>query len=281
MPDSDDDPLEETSDDIATSRSRGQRTRLRMAAPARADRITIEELMRWAHEGRIRMPSFQRPLKWDAKDKRDLLDSIERGYPVGTLLLWKRPATAQDIGSALPGVPVRPETGDIYLVVDGQQRVATLWEALGGPPLEGLPGMVFELPEERFQYRPLKRDERQAEPLLSSEGSYPALPLFFALDATLLSEWVPAALPRDVKRRYFDVGKRIREYPLPIYLVEGDDVDVLREAFNRTNNTGKSLTREEVFDALLGSKKSPMASTPASNSSMHKSAISSSASSGG
>lgn len=53
---------------------------------------------------------------------------------------------------------------------------------------------------------------------------------------------------------YFEVGKRLREYLVPIYVVEGDDVEVLREIFDRTNSTGKRLTRDEVFDALVGSK---------------------------
>lgn len=70
-----------------------------METPARADRITVEELLRWAKDGRIRIPNFQRGLTWDAEDKWKLLDSIERGYPIGTLLLWKRPATAEGIGA--------------------------------------------------------------------------------------------------------------------------------------------------------------------------------------
>jgi hypothetical protein len=41
---------------------------------------------------------------------------------------------------------------------------------------------------------------------------------------------------------------------VPIYVIEGDDPEVLRSVFDRTNSTGKSLTRDEVFDALVGSR---------------------------
>jgi hypothetical protein len=234
-----------------------QLKKLRMPTPARADRVTVEELMRWAAEGRLRLPAFQRPLKWEGADKRALLDSMERGYPVGTLLLWRRSVRANDLGKPLVGGPSMPKDGDVYLVVDGQQRVSTLWEALCRQPQTGERAMVFEPNDDDFAYRLLSAKERIAlnDPEITVAGArHPALPLCFALDAAVLSEWVPMALPREVRRRYFDVGKRIREYPLPIYVVEGDDVDVLREVFDRTNSTGKALARDEVFDALVGSK---------------------------
>lgn len=209
--------------------------------------------MRWAKEGRLRIPDFQRPLQWTAQDKRHLLDSMERGYPVGTLLLWKRGAATAHEGVPLPGVDRSPSSGDIYLVVDGQQRIATLWEALGRTPDPGQSQMVFEFLTEAFQLRPLTSADREGLANASSKG-VPALPLAVALDATILSEWMPGGLDREVKRRYFDVGKRLREYPLPIYVVEGDDMGVLREVFDRINSAGRPLKREDVFHALVGSR---------------------------
>ncbi len=50
------------------------------------------------------------------------------------------------------------------------------------------------------------------------------------------------------------MGKRLREYKVAVYVVEGDDVEVLREVFDRVNSSGKPLNRDEVFDALVGSK---------------------------
>jgi Protein of unknown function DUF262 len=226
----------------------------RMATPARADRITVEELLKLAKDGRIRVPSFQRALRWDADDKWKLLDSMERGYPIGTLLLWKRAASTSDIGSPLPRGPASPPQGDVYLVVDGQQRITTLWEALALAPEAGRPTIVFDMASEEFVVRALKKNERGPVGLMGEGAVPPALPMHMALDAVTLSEWVPPALPREIKLRYYEVGKRLREYLVPIYVVEGDDTDILRNVFDRTNSTGKSLTRDEVFDALVGSR---------------------------
>jgi hypothetical protein len=63
--------------------------------------LSIEELVRRVGERRLRVPTFQRSFVWDAEDVRTLLDSIWRGYPFGTLLLWKRSAPER-LSSTLP-----------------------------------------------------------------------------------------------------------------------------------------------------------------------------------
>lgn len=244
-PERDDGPTRQTTAKLAPPR---------MATPARADRITVEELLKLAEDGRLRVPNFQRALRWDANDKWKLLDSMERGYPIGTLLLWKRAASTNDIGSPLPRGPAPPQQGDVYLVVDGQQRITTLWEALALAPEAGRPTILFDMASEKFVVRALKKNERGPVGLMGEGAVPPALPMHMALDAVTLSEWVPSALPREIKLRYYEVGKRLREYLVPIYVVEGDDTDILRNVFDRTNSTGKPLTRDEVFDALVGSR---------------------------
>jgi hypothetical protein len=226
----------------------------RMSTAAQADAMSVERIIKLASEGRLRMPSFQRPLRWEAPDRRALLDSIYRGYPVGTLLLWKNPPNGTEGGRPLDANAPAPRQGDHYLVIDGQQRLTTLWDALGRKPRAGESSLVFDMDRGEFRSRALKRAELDAtSPILEGAG-LPAVPLHLVLDAATLSEWVPQGLSRDVKRRYFELGTRIREYKLGLYVVEDADMDVLRHVFDRVNTTGKQMERDEVFDALIGSR---------------------------
>ena len=75
--------------------------------------------------GRVRIPKFQRPLRWDAKDVLSLLDSVYRGYPIGTLLFWRRPAEADPIVHGTVSIAA-PAVTDALWVVDGQQRIISL-----------------------------------------------------------------------------------------------------------------------------------------------------------
>lgn len=229
----------------------------RMSTAARAEAMAVEDVIQLASEGRLRMPGFQRAFRWDLKDRRALLDSIYRGYPVGTLLLWKNPPSATEAGRPLGGVGIAQPQGDRYLVVDGQQRLTTLWEALGRPPTKGEMALVFDIEREEVVSRPLRPDEIEGRPppgRQDEDEGLPQVPLHLVLDAALLSAWVPAWMSIEDKRRYFELGKRIREHKLGLYVVEHAEIDALRHVFDRINSTGKPMRRDEVFDALIGSQ---------------------------
>lgn len=225
----------------------------KMTTRARAVAITVEDLLERVREGRIRMPNFQRGLKWDGNDRRALADSVYRGYPIGTVLLWKNPPSTAG-GRGLRGVEDPSESGDRFLVVDGQQRITTLWEALGRRPDVDERTLVFSVEDDAFRYRTLRAEERDGKPAVAPDGRAPDVPLYVVLDATALSEWVPAELPRETKRAYFDLGKQLREYQLPLYEVDGADEETLRHVFDRVNTSGRPMQRDEVFNALVGSK---------------------------
>lgn len=225
-----------------------------MSTAARADSMLIEDVVKLASEGRLRMPSFQRPFRWEARDRRELIDSIYRGYPVGTLLLWKNPPSDTEAGRPLDAAGAVRAPGDQYLVVDGQQRLTTLWEALGRAPRRGENALVFDIEREQVLSRPLTPDELEGRsPSAQGEG-LPQVPLHLVLDAATLSAWVPSWLPLEDRRRYFELGRRVREYRLGLYVVEHADIEALRHVFDRVNTSGKSMKRDEVFDALVGSR---------------------------
>jgi len=54
--------------------------------------LSIDDLLRDAKSGKIKIPIFQREFKWDANDRIKLLDSVYRGYPIGSLLFWEKKA---------------------------------------------------------------------------------------------------------------------------------------------------------------------------------------------
>ena len=91
--------------------------------------LTVRELLQRTQAGRIRIPEFQRPLRWTADDVVKLFDSLWRGYPVGSLLFWKRPGPAGTVRIGRLEVAV-PDVPDAWWVVDGQQRITALAASL-------------------------------------------------------------------------------------------------------------------------------------------------------
>ena len=95
----------------------------------KVSRVAPPELVAWAQSGRIRVPQFQRSYRWDSEDAERLFDSIFRGYPIGNLLMWRKPAPAAEISLGELRFTA-PERSDALWVVDGQQRLTTLIGAL-------------------------------------------------------------------------------------------------------------------------------------------------------
>ena len=107
--------------------------------------VSIASLLNQIQEDEIVLPAIQRNFVWPSERIFRLLDSIMRGYPIGTILLWE---TYTDIqhrafvrdyreGNAL-SYHDNPSHKKLKLVVDGQQRLQSLYVGLYGT-LEGNP----------------------------------------------------------------------------------------------------------------------------------------------
>lgn len=209
----------------------------------KAESYTVEAIVEDARRGRIRVPPFQRPLKWDTSDVRAFFDSILKGYPVGSLLLWRRDGGSPDPFLLGPILIDKPETTDVRWLVDGQQRVTSLVAAL---TKHAPPDPRFDLWFDPDDRRVVARPPEGIDPLW--------VPLHILLDVVTLGEfldsWPHKHQDKTRIRALHDAGKRIREYPIPAYLIEADDEAPLREIFRRINLQGKPLSEAEAFDAL-------------------------------
>ncbi|HEV7509082.1 MAG TPA: DUF262 domain-containing protein [Thermoanaerobaculia bacterium] len=209
--------------------------------------FSIEDLLGEIRSGRIRVPPFQRGLRWTDDDRLNLFDSIYRGFPIGALLFWRRPAEAGrvEIGRLIIDAELR---SDALWVVDGQQRVTTLADVLiagPGPDPEGRT-IRFDLEEPRFAYG-----------TATQKASPRWIPLSEVHDSVRLLAWAhEQRLAGRALSLALDLGKRLRETQVPAYIVDGADEQVLRQIFDRTNSSGKPLKAHEVFDALHGAQTS-------------------------
>lgn len=198
--------------------------------------------MRLSRSGRIRIPEFQRPFRWGKSDVVRLFDSIYRGYPVGNLLMWQRPAPAASVRIGPLNVDA-PEVPDALWVIDGQQRITSLVGALAAPPETVDPQFRIYFDLESREFVAASRKDRVHDRWL---------PMPVALRNQDVLRWQrerPGLSEEDLEA-CDAVVTAIRDYEIPMYIVEGDDEQALREIFDRLNNFGKQLRREEVFEAL-------------------------------
>lgn len=208
----------------------------------------IPDIVQFTTEGSIRVPTFQRQFVWGAKDVRDLFDSLYRGFPVGTLLLWRQEAPAGTV--ALGPIELHVPKTSTFWVVDGQQRITSLFAALS-PDHKGV--------DERFEVYFDLATEKFINP---RRGVAPprSIPVREALETRSLLNWLRRNSD-ELEPDDFDLADRLggalRDYRIPAYIVSGDNQVLLREVFDRVNSAGKPISRAQVFHALFAGNEEP------------------------
>lgn len=94
---------------------------------------TVGNLVEMIKNGELSLPEMQRRYVWPDTRVRDLLDSLYRGYPSGTILVWE---TDQEMPTRMLAVSqgANPFKGH-KMLLDGQQRLTSLSAILRGEPV--------------------------------------------------------------------------------------------------------------------------------------------------
>lgn len=84
----------------------------------------VNELVGMIERGELRLPEMQRRYVWRASRVRDLLDSLYRGYPSGSILVWEtdQEQPTRDLAVDQQDSPFAGHK----LLLDGQQRLTSL-----------------------------------------------------------------------------------------------------------------------------------------------------------
>jgi hypothetical protein len=210
-------------------------------SPTATTLLDVERLVTMAWRGEIRVPHFQRGFRWQRRDVIRLFESIQRGYPIGSLLLWRRSAPAGTLQLGALTVDA-PKNDRALWVVDGQQRITSLANALDSHGWhDDRFRIAYDLANDRFVPLP---------PQPVEESLVIPLPVLFNLRKVL--GWFQSHPEvAEYADRANAITTSLRQYRVPAYEVEHDDERVLRDIFDRMNNYGKRLSRAEVFFALF------------------------------
>jgi hypothetical protein len=78
--------------------------------------------------GQIKLPRFQREFVWDKEQSAKLIDSILKGFPIGTFIFWKTKEelrSYKELGNHR--LPETPKGDYAQYILDGQQRITSLY----------------------------------------------------------------------------------------------------------------------------------------------------------
>ncbi len=218
------------------------------------------------HNREVALPDFQRDFVWDPRATEELIESILQNFPAGSLLRIKNKSGFFFAPREVAGAPALDGHSPSYLVLDGQQRLTSLYQALYGTGnhryfvnLQGLldgddlDDCVFYLRKRRAKRR-FGTIEKQA-----SELVFPLEVLFGQPNG--FEEWLDQVLERRDEDK--DAGKELKQklrelrtawiqniegYEFPVVtLAEETETEAVCTIFETLNRTGVKLS---VFDLL-------------------------------
>jgi hypothetical protein len=211
--------------------------------------LKVRELIDEIARGQVLLPEIQRAYVWKGPQVTKLLDSLYLEYPSGQILLWdtlELPLTKNLDGMETPSLP---STGRPKIVLDGQQRLTSLFKALGATG-NGF-DVYFHLETETFQLyqKRLIADPRwiSVRAVINNEKQ----------DLQILRDIEAAGGPSLSDPRtnlYLERLRRLRqigEYKFPIEIFRSDDYEQVTELFVRINSAGTRLRAAELVLAQL------------------------------
>jgi len=208
--------------------------------------MKISTILDHIDSGFIALPTFQRGYVWNRDQVRALMDSLYRKHPVGSLLVW---VTASE-GATHRGFMDLPP-GVVKLLLDGQQRITSLYGIIRGAPPEYfdgkeevLKGLFFHLKTEEFSYyMPMRMKDDPFWIDVSKLLQAGIGPFITALSRE--EDW--EAHSTEYINRLNEIVQ-IKEIDLHVEEVTGPDknVEVVVDIFNRVNSGGTKLSKGDL-----------------------------------
>lgn len=214
------------------------------------DVVFIESLLDEIDDGTLRVPKFQRPYLWNPKQMKKLFDSINQGYPIGSLLIWDTDDPVQTLDEVGPLPQPPPPTRGVRYILDGHQRLSTLFGALR------LPAEFPHDIETTWKWW-IWYDLRKREFAHIRTGEVPPhfLPIRsvlrtmdFLAECRRIAANIPSEAPELIERAE-TLAQRIKNYKIPINVVKGAMKQAV-ETFSRLNSTGRLVSTDQMVSAL-------------------------------
>jgi hypothetical protein len=232
-------------------------------------RVRIRHILEHCQSCEWVIPDFQRYFDWGRNNIRDFLESIFSDFYVGSLLLWDVSKEKSLPIGVIPvkGVDGRSKKGAEAIILDGQQRITSLYYAIRAPEFQlkdSKRNLYFYVNFLEF-FKPSKDGELilvLAEKV-SPQESYERL-IFPLHSLENLSAWIngfedymDVVYPDDPLKKKKGLRRKIEDklnyfldgYEIP-YIVLPRTMGLLQvtEIFERINTTGKALS---IFDLLI------------------------------
>lgn len=214
---------------------------------------SIPDILNRISAGQIRIPKFQRGFVWEPDRVAYLMDSIYKGYPIGSLLLWRTGAKLKDERNLGPfTLPPPEEEFPIDYVLDGQQRLTSIFGVFQSTLFsDGTIDWLDVYYDISAHENPQETQFLALEPAKVEAEKHIPLDTFFNT-----KKWGPLfkSLPDDIGERVEQVREKFQISQIPFEMTETKDKSTVAIIFERVNRQGVELDTFQLLTAWTWSE---------------------------
>ena len=209
----------------------------------------VEDLIRSISKGEFFLPEFQRGYVWSADQVKKYFQSLYSGYPTGSFLLWKSEEPIKTKGSDTPDTD-----GSKLLILDGQQRLTTLYTMMKGTTPAWFEGksirtdLYFNLVTQEFQY--------YQKTLMEGKSEWINVATFLQKGMVEFVKQCGAGTSKYLTDHFdkFAQLESIHKYDYYIQEINEQEPDKVVDIFNLVNSEGTRLSKTDLSLALVTSR---------------------------
>jgi hypothetical protein len=201
--------------------------------------MPVRRLFGWFDQRSLAIPEVQREFVWNAKRACALLDSIYRGYPIGTVMIWRTGRERQTmLRHTLHVLPPfdGSQNKQILFLLDGQQRLSVLHNVRDGGTVTNESGREIRFGDIFFS---LDKDEESR--FFSLRRHDPTR--HFRVADLLRGFCKPKAAYK--RHALAECRSRLLDYRVPVVFTDTKEVEHVRQTFIRINGQGMRITEAD------------------------------------
>jgi hypothetical protein len=209
-------------------------------------------------DGKFKIPTFQRDFVWEKKDKIELFDSISKEYPIGSILLWQPNYKFENKGEIGPYEIDNSHNNDYFYILDGFQRLSTLFGCLTNPIKTKLKFDQNKLKKEFTIFYDLEDESFN----MNTNKSLTNIPVYILIDTYAFLDYLDllrAEINDNEKSKILvDRAKKLSatliDYQIPSIEIFGGSIKDAVDIFSRINSKGITISQDWMLSALTSSE---------------------------
>jgi uncharacterized protein with ParB-like and HNH nuclease domain len=225
----------------------------------KADKDKISEYIKNFEKGLLQVPAFQRDFVWTNEKKLDLFDSIKKGYPIGSVLLWQPFFEKEEFyddfsGDKLGSYPIPERNTNSFFILDGFQRLSTLIGCLLHPEKAKQKGILRDEKEWQKEFNIVYNLKEEQFEINRNSKEFFQVPIYKLVDGKEFYQFQKNLFDDDEVNskyieRYEEISLIFQNYELPNINVYGGSITEAIDIFQRLNSTGAPITTDWVINA--------------------------------